>query len=38
MALGIVEKGNSGLFDNEIEFTGKYATMVRLVHRATTLR
>ncbi len=31
MALGIVEKGNSGLFDNEIEFTGKYATMVRFL-------
>ena len=28
MALG---KGNSGLFDNEIEFTGKYATMVRFL-------
>lgn len=26
---GISEKGNSGLFDNEIEFNGKYATMVR---------
>lgn len=22
MAVGIVEKGNSGLFDNEIEFNG----------------
>ena len=29
MAVGIIEKGNSGLFDNEIEFNGKYATMVR---------
>lgn len=31
MASGIVEKGNSGLFDNEIEFNGKYATMVRFL-------
>ena len=31
MAVGIVEKGNSGLFDNEIEFNGKYATMVRFL-------
>lgn len=31
MATGIVEKGNSGLFDNEIEFNGKYATMVRFL-------
>lgn len=28
---GIIEKGSSGLFDNEIEFTGKYATMVRFL-------
>lgn len=26
---GIVEKGNKGLFENEIEFNGKYATMLR---------
>ena len=31
MATGIIEKGNSGLFDNEIEFNGKYATMVRFL-------
>lgn len=31
MATGIVEKGNSGLFNNEIEFNGKYATMVRFL-------
>ena len=29
MASGIIEKSNSGLFENEIEFNGKYATMVR---------
>lgn len=26
---GIIEKGNIGLFENEIEFTGQHATMVR---------
>lgn len=31
MASGIIEKGNNGLFDNEIEFKGKYATMVRFL-------
>lgn len=31
MASGIIEKGSSGLFDNEIEFNGKYATMVRFL-------
>lgn len=31
MATGIIEKGNSGLFENEIEFNGKYATMVRFL-------
>ena len=31
MASGIIEKGNSGLFENEIEFNGKYATMVRFM-------
>lgn len=31
MASGIIEKGNSGLFDNEIEFNGKYATYVRFL-------
>lgn len=31
MGIGIVEKGNAGLFDNEIEFNGKYATMVRFL-------
>ena len=29
MSLGITEKGSDGLFDNEIEFHGKYATMAR---------
>ncbi len=29
MATGIIEKSNNGLFENEIEFTGKYATIVR---------
>ena len=29
MALGIIEKSNNGLFENEIEFNGNYATMVR---------
>ena len=29
MPAGIIEKGNSGLFENEIEFTGEYASMVR---------
>ncbi len=29
MATGIVEKSNNGLFDNEIEINGKYATMAR---------
>lgn len=29
MASGIIEKGNAGLFDSEIEFNGKYATMAR---------
>lgn len=31
MATGIVEKGNNGLFDNEIEINGKYATMARFL-------
>lgn len=29
MAGGITEKSNNGLFENEIEFNGKYATIVR---------
>lgn len=29
MSLGIIEKSNNGLFENEIEFNGEYATMVR---------
>lgn len=29
MASGIIEKSNNGLFDNEIEINGKYATMAR---------
>lgn len=29
MATGITEKSNNGLFENEIEFNGKYATIVR---------
>lgn len=28
---GIIEKGNVGLFDNEVEFIGKYATMARFL-------
>ncbi len=28
---GIVEKGSSGLFNNEVEFTGKYATYARFL-------
>lgn len=28
---GIIEKGNNGLFENEIEFTGKYATYARFL-------
>ena len=31
MTAGIIEKGNSGLFNNEIEFKGKYATMARFL-------
>lgn len=31
MAYGIIEKGSNGLFENEIEFNGKYATMVRFL-------
>ena len=31
MAAGIIEKGNSGLFNNEVEFNGKYATMIRFL-------
>lgn len=31
MASGIIEKSNSGLFCNEIEMNGKYATMVRFL-------
>ena len=31
MASGIIEKSNNGLFDNEIEINGKYATMARLL-------
>ena len=31
MANGITEKGNAGLFENEIELNGKYATMVRFL-------
>lgn len=34
MATGIIEKGNSGLFDNEIEINGKYATMTRFLKDA----
>ena len=29
MAANIVEKSNNGVFENEIEFTGRYATIVR---------
>lgn len=29
MAANIIEKSNNGLFENEIEFTGRYATIVR---------
>lgn len=29
MAASIIEKSNNGLFENEIEFNGKYATIVR---------
>lgn len=29
MAASIIEKSNNGLFENEIEFTGRYATIVR---------
>lgn len=29
MAAGIIEKNSNGLFENEIEFNGKYATIVR---------
>lgn len=29
MAANIIEKSNNGLFENEIEFTGSYATIVR---------
>lgn len=28
---GITEKSNSGLFENEVEFNGKYATYVRFL-------
>ena len=31
MATGIVETSNGGLFENEIELNGKYATMVRFL-------
>lgn len=31
MATGIIEKSNNGLFDNEIEINGKYATMARFL-------
>ena len=31
MASGIIEKSNNGLFDNEIEINGKYATMARFL-------
>ena len=31
MGAGIIEKGSSGLFENEIEFNGKYATMARFL-------
>lgn len=31
MANGIIEKSNNGLFENEIEINGKYATMVRFL-------
>lgn len=31
MTIGIVEKGNAGLFENEIEFNGDYATKVRFL-------
>ncbi len=31
MAAGITEKSSNGLFENEIEFNGKYATMVRFL-------
>ena len=29
MAANIIEKSNNGLFENEIEFIGRYATIVR---------
>ena len=29
MAAGIIEKSNNGLFENEIEMNGNYATIVR---------
>ncbi len=29
MATGIIEKSNNGLFENEVEINGKYATMTR---------
>ena len=29
MATGIIEKNNNGLFENEVEINGKYATMAR---------
>lgn len=29
MAVGIIEKSNNGLFENEIEMNGNYATIVR---------
>ncbi len=31
MANGIIEKGNSGLFENEVEFNGKYAIIARFL-------
>lgn len=37
MANGIIEKGKSGLFENEIEFNGKYANMIRFLKEEVNL-
>lgn len=37
MAAGIIEKGSNGLFENEVELNGKYATIVRSLKEETGL-
>ena len=33
----IYEKGNNGLFNNEVEFSGKYANYIRVIKEQTAI-